>query len=50
MDFACIVLYRDGKAVLSSLYHDTLFLSCIFFVFLLFFAVDVHTVLLLLQV
>lgn len=41
MDLACIVLCRDGKAVLSSLHHDILlfFLSCVlvFFVFVLRF-------------
>lgn len=49
MDFAGIVLHRDGKAVLSSLYHDILFLLCFFFffcIFVVFYAVDVHTVLL----
>lgn len=51
MDLACIVLCRDGKAVLSSLYHDILFcfLSCVFFcIFIALSAVDVHSVLLLL--
>lgn len=36
MDFAGIVLHRDGKAVLSSLYHDILFLLCFFFFFFVF--------------
>lgn len=57
MDFACVVLCCDGKAVLSILYHDLFFfLSCVFFCLLVLFfficivplAVDVHSVLLLL--
>lgn len=47
MDFACIVLCRDGKAVLSSLYHDILF-GFFFCIFIALSAVDVHSVLLLL--
>lgn len=56
MDFVCIFLCRDERAVLSSGYHDILFLSCVFFclfcflVFIAFFAVDVHSVFLLVSV
>lgn len=48
MDFACIVLCWDDKVVLFSFDHDIQFLSCDFCIFTVHFAVDVHSVLLLL--